>query len=73
MAFGVTSSSLYLWLLFTRRIVLFVLIKVAERQVLLLTEEEILYYVAAISSKYAILQDIWYDIDSIQNVATDIR
>ena len=65
MAFGVTSSPLYMWLLFSRRILLFVLMKVKEAQISFPTEQEIEDYVAAISAKYPILTDerVWGAVD----------
>ena len=55
-----------MWLLFSRRVLLFVLMKITEAQVSFPTETEILEYVAAISAKYPILTNIWGAVDGIK-------
>ena len=68
MAFGVTSSPLYIWLLFLRRILLFELMKVTEPQVLFPIEPEIADYVAAISTKHPILIGVWNVVNRIKGI-----
>ena len=55
MAFGLTSSPMYLWLRFSRRVLLFVLQNDPLARVRSPTEEEVVEYVDAIGAKYPAL------------------
>jgi hypothetical protein len=66
MAFGTTSTPLYKWLKFGRRVLLFALQHVPQAKVTLPTGEEISDYVQAINNKYPVLTDVWAACDGLK-------
>ena len=64
--FGSTSTPLYVWLNFSRRVLLSELSRIPAVQVSFPTEDEIQLYTAAISARYLILTNIWDAVDGIK-------
>jgi hypothetical protein len=66
LAFGTTSSPLYQWLKFGRRVLLFALQHVPQAKVSLPSGEEVAAYVEAINNKYPVLTDVWAACDGLK-------
>ena len=68
MAFGLTSTPLYKWLKFSRKILLFVLQRHPQAIVSKPNKEEVKYYIEAIGAKYPVLKDykVWAAADGLK-------
>lgn len=66
LAFGLTSTPMYKWLKFGRRILLSVLQHVPEAKVKQPTQQEFLEYSNAIEEKYPLLQQVWGAADGLK-------
>mgnify|MGYP000125822197 FL=1 len=66
MAFGTTSTPLYKWLKFGRRVLLVALQHVPQAKVTLPNGEEVQSYVRAINNKYPVLTDVWGACDGLK-------
>ena len=64
--FGLTSTTLYRWLNFGRRLLLSALIKHPSAKVCLPTQDEFNEYAAAINEKYRYLQNVWGACDGLK-------
>ena len=72
-AFGSTSTPLYIWLNFSRRKLLFILSRIPAAQVSFLIDNQNQTYTAAISAKYPILTDVWGAVDGIKLLLQESR
>jgi hypothetical protein len=66
MAFGTTSTPLYKWLKFGRRVLLSALQHVPQAKVSLPTGEEVHSYIQAINAKYPVLENVWGACDGLK-------
>ena len=66
MLFGQTSSPLYLWLKFGRKVLLHVLSRETRALVRLPNEEEVRFFCHVIANKYPVLQDVWGAADGLK-------
>ena len=66
MAFGLTSTPMYKWLKFGRRVLLCAIQKHPLVRLAKITEDEIRTYQEAISRKYPILEDVWGACDGLK-------
>ena len=66
LAFGTTSTPLYKWLKFGRRVLLCAIQRVPHAKVSLPNGEEVRAYVQAVNNKYPVLEDVWGACDGLK-------
>ena len=64
--FGQTSTPMYKWLKFARRILLVCLINVPDARIAVPTLEEVRKYQEAIGAKYPLLGEVWGAADGLK-------
>ena len=64
--FGQTSTPLYKWLKFARKILLSVLINHPEAAVVTPNDEEIIFYISCIGAKYKYCPNVWAAMDGMK-------
>ena len=66
LAFGLTSSQMYEWLKYGRRVLLKIMMGLEEAAVSLPTKEEIQNYTVAIETKYPLMRTVWGACDGVK-------
>ena len=66
MVFGLTSTPMYNWLRFGRRILLYAIQNAPDTKVIMPTEEELEKFVTAVKSKYPVLDGVWGACDGLK-------
>ena len=66
MLFGQTSSPMYRWLKFSRKVLLHVLSRDSDSKVSLPTVNDVRFYQAAISEKYPLCHEVWGAADGLK-------
>ena len=64
--FGLTSSPMYVWLKFSRKVLLQVLSTDDDSKVVLPTREKVQFYREVISLKYPLMLDVWGACDGLK-------
>ena len=66
MLFGLTSTPLYRWLTFDRKVLLHILSRDLDSKVSIPNNDEVRFYREAIGAKYPIYDNVWAAADSIK-------